>query len=278
MAEKNQPRPTYPSDEARRKVKPHVRIHHSVANHPKTAAIWADPTKRGMLVELWRLASVYGAVHTGGWLTLKPADLHAVTGSPRLAYGRKRLLTVGQPLEYSLRLCGQLTMVLVRNFAEKQNLTPRKLRNSGCSPSPLPTPKEEEEKLAPKSALVVSASPKPTLELAEVVTADAIVDGWQTICVPRGAPSILEVTGERSRKLRARIRDHPSFDWWQEVFNRMAASPFLFGDSERGWRVSFDWLIANQTNAVKILEGRYEHKQKISTAAARFNRGAVSGH
>jgi len=34
----------------------------------------------------------------------------------------------------------------------------------------------------------------------------------------------------------------------------MSKSPFLTGD---GWKVSFDWLIENDTNYLKTLEGNY---------------------
>jgi hypothetical protein len=36
-----------------------------------------------------------------------------------------------------------------------------------------------------------------------------------------------------------------------------AATPFLTGDGSRGWQASFDWLIANRSNAQKVLEGEY---------------------
>lgn len=105
----------------------------------------------------------------------------------------------------------------------------------------------------------------PPREIPEVpnlppeVTPAEILQAWQTVCVPRGAPAVREVTGERQRKLRLRIREHPAFDWWDEVFRRMARSSFLFGNGNTGWRASLDWLIANETNAVKILEGKYDN-------------------
>ena len=97
---------------------------------------------------------------------------------------------------------------------------------------------------------------------AEAVEPEEIIEAWKAICVPRGAPGIREITAERRRKLRTRLREHPSFDWWDEVFRRMTRSSFLFGGGPNGWRASLDWLIANQTNAVKILEGKYDDIKK----------------
>ncbi len=36
-----------------------------------------------------------------------------------------------------------------------------------------------------------------------------------------------------------------------------AATPFLAGDGDRGWKASFDWLIANPGNVRKVLAGEY---------------------
>jgi hypothetical protein len=35
-------------------------------------------------------------------------------------------------------------------------------------------------------------------------------------------------------------------------------TPFLYGESDRGWRADFDWFTANQTNPYKVLEGKYD--------------------
>ena len=92
------------------------------------------------------------------------------------------------------------------------------------------------------------------------VTTTEIIEAWRRICVPRGAVDVRELTATRLAKLRIRIREHPTFEWWNELFSRMAHTPFLFGQGARGWRVSLDWLLANDTNATKILEGRYENE------------------
>ena len=34
-------------------------------------------------------------------------------------------------------------------------------------------------------------------------------------------------------------------------------TPFCRGENDRGWKVDFDWLVANDTHYQKVLEGKY---------------------
>ena len=225
-----------------------------------------------MLVELWRLASVYGAAHTDDWLTLSAGDIVGLAGRKRYADSELAFRKLCASVEYETRYVGASIEIKVRNFAKKQNLTPRspvvsaeettRLRRL---PVPVPTPHSKEEDIAP-AALVLEAEDAPP---ADQVSAQEIIEAWRRICVPRGAPDLREITGERKRKLRQRLREHPTFGWWDEVFRRMAQSRFLFGNGKTGWRASFDWLVANDTNAVKILEGKYDDQANKNGAARR---------
>ena len=42
-------------------------------------------------------------------------------------------------------------------------------------------------------------------------------------------------------------------------------SKFLTGDNDRGWVAKFDWLMANDTNIVKVLEGNYKNSKVKSS-------------
>lgn len=139
-------RERFPSDETynerRRKIKPHVRIHHSVKAHPRVADLWRDPEQRGMLVELWRLASLYGAAHTDNWLSLAPGDIVSITGRTQYAHASRALRTLCARMEYAIRERGACVEIHVRKFAEKQGLlrasTRSKRRNLGATPLPTP--------------------------------------------------------------------------------------------------------------------------------------------
>jgi hypothetical protein len=45
---------------------------------------------------------------------------------------------------------------------------------------------------------------------------------------------------------------------FRAAVRRAAATPFLAGEGARGWRASFDWLITNDTNVRKVIEGVYD--------------------
>ncbi len=73
-------------------------------------------------------------------------------------------------------------------------------------------------------------------------------------------PKARELNATRRRKIRARLRDR-TISEWGEIFQRMNASPFLRGEIGAGtFRADFDWIIANEGNAVKVLEGRYDNR------------------
>ena len=81
---------------------------------------------------------------------------------------------------------------------------------------------------------------------------------WQR---ERGSlPAVQALTAERRRKLKARLASAADPAAWLESFRQAvrcgAATPFLRGDSG-GWRMTLDWLISNDTNLQKVLEGQY---------------------
>lgn len=74
-----------------------------------------------------------------------------------------------------------------------------------------------------------------------------------------GISRVLKLTNKRKEKLKKRL-DEIGEDEFIKAFNCIKESDFLQGKNSNGWRVSFDWLIENDTNAVKVLEGKYADK------------------
>lgn len=70
-------------------------------------------------------------------------------------------------------------------------------------------------------------------------------------------PQVREITGKRLAAARGRLKEHPDSAWWQRVIERVRDTPFLRGAGERGWKADFDWLVRNDTNALRVLEGSY---------------------
>jgi hypothetical protein len=69
---------------------------------------------------------------------------------------------------------------------------------------------------------------------------------------------INEITPKRRQHLKQRYQQ-TSFRDFQAILRAISEQPFLTGKNDRNWRVSFDWLIMNDTNYVKVLERKYKN-------------------
>lgn len=70
---------------------------------------------------------------------------------------------------------------------------------------------------------------------------------------------INSLTDSRKRKIRTRMLNDKDFvNNLGKAINAISESKFLLGkNGSRGWKVNFDWLIENDTNYLKVLEGSY---------------------
>jgi hypothetical protein len=78
---------------------------------------------------------------------------------------------------------------------------------------------------------------------------------------------IKEITGTRRKHLKERF-EKESFRDFNKIILAIEQQPFLIHGSQSSgkhdnWRVSFDWLIANDTNYVKVLEMKYIQTKSI---------------
>ncbi|PVD16187.1 hypothetical protein V512_004465 [Mesotoga sp. Brook.08.105.5.1] len=65
-------------------------------------------------------------------------------------------------------------------------------------------------------------------------------------------------SGSRKRNVRARWKEYPSIEFWEDYFNSVEESEFLSGRVTR-WRADFDWLM-KPSNFEKVLEGKYSNR------------------
>lgn len=87
-----------------------------------------------------------------------------------------------------------------------------------------------------------------------------VVDSFNEVAEKTvGISRVLKLTNKRKEKLKKRL-DEIGEDEFIKAFDCIKESDFLQGKNSNGWRVSFDWLIENDTNAVKVLEGKYADK------------------
>ena len=101
----------------------------------------------------------------------------------------------------------------------------------------------------------------------------AFVELWNNTCP--NLPGVKKLTQARRDKIRARLKDEPELEVWEEVFLKIQASSFCNGDNIRRWTASFDWITANAENYVKVLEGNYDRTSKQQGAGAAGPSGAA---
>lgn len=76
-------------------------------------------------------------------------------------------------------------------------------------------------------------------------------------------PRVSKWTATRAEHLRARWREHPSLELWEQFFSIVSESKFLTGrittKDGRSFRATLDWLVKPE-NFAKTLEGKYDNK------------------
>lgn len=81
-------------------------------------------------------------------------------------------------------------------------------------------------------------------------------------------PKVIKLNDTRRIKIGQRLNEM-GLDTWREVMRtlceRMQASPFLRGETT-DWKASFDWLMANPTNWIKVVEGNYQNNKSKKMA------------
>lgn len=98
---------------------------------------------------------------------------------------------------------------------------------------------------------------------------DKIRDEWNTFASAHPPLSTIErISSTRKAHLQQRLEADHFVESFGRLLEAIGESPFLLGKNDKKWRVSFDWLIINDNNYLKVLEGRYKGEQK--TGIERF--------
>lgn len=85
-----------------------------------------------------------------------------------------------------------------------------------------------------------------------------LFDSWNQIVTGTPLPVAKTFNKTREGKCRSRLKERPLEDW-QAIFRQITKTPFLCGQNNRGWKAEFDWIIKNDDNAVRVLEGKYSN-------------------
>jgi len=86
-----------------------------------------------------------------------------------------------------------------------------------------------------------------------------ILEGYNQLCEVTNLRPIRSITGKRKTQTVARFKEY-GLSGFFNAFEKIAASVFLCGGGERGWKADFDWLIS-PANMQKVLEGKYDNDQ-----------------
>lgn len=91
---------------------------------------------------------------------------------------------------------------------------------------------------------------------AATLKPDHVVEAWNNIAARHGLARVRKLTPARRQQLRSRLKDC-SVDDFTEAIAAIERSPFLRGDNERNWRITFDFLL-KPSNFAKLIEGTYD--------------------
>jgi len=86
---------------------------------------------------------------------------------------------------------------------------------------------------------------------------------WNEMATKNNLAKIRILTNKRKTQLNTRLEESEDFkSLFVEALLNIPKAPFLLGESQQGWRIDFDWLIQNDTNLLKVVEGKYIKKEK----------------
>ncbi len=85
----------------------------------------------------------------------------------------------------------------------------------------------------------------------------SIQDSWNVIAEQKGISKIALITKPREDKIKARLKEQNFLDVMEYVFSALSKLPVThnyFGNNKNGWKISFDYLVDNGNNYIKVYE------------------------
>lgn len=86
--------------------------------------------------------------------------------------------------------------------------------------------------------------------------AEPVVDVWNLFAASYKLSEIKGISDSRRKKFSTRLQE-ADFDFIK-ILEKIKRSAHLKGDNQQGWKVTFDWILENDKNYLKILEGNYD--------------------
>lgn len=257
-----------------------IKITTDIFNDEKILLLESMPEADTVIVIWFKLLTLAGKQHNDGvfWLT----DRIAYTDELLATIFRRNLNTVRMALARFEEL-GMIeiinNVITIPNWSKYQNFDAldrkrerdreyqREYRrrqkalaagNDEETPSDPPALPEgnDGEADAPRVPEEPKGPPEPPKKPVERKPSDVerVLAAWNSIKKIRPVRNILPGKN-RDIMLRARIREN-GIDAVLEAIENIKKSPFLLGDSKKGWQITFDWFV-KPNNFPKVLEGNY---------------------
>jgi hypothetical protein len=125
---------------------------------------------------------------------------------------------------------------------------------------------KEKKEVCPAPPIVMQAVTEMRTEAYER-SPEALLEIYEA--ERRTLPQAAGLTPERRRRCLHWLAAGLTPEDLRAAVRRAEQTPFLAGAGDRGWQASFDWLIANDSNVRKVLEGAYEPGGQTSAARPR---------
>jgi hypothetical protein len=87
--------------------------------------------------------------------------------------------------------------------------------------------------------------------------ADKIMKLWNEVCI--SYQKVVMISSSRKEMIDNIYSSLKDIELIKQAFVKIEASSFCKGDNEKKWKASFDWIISNDTNLIKVLEGKYDN-------------------
>jgi hypothetical protein len=157
----------------------------------------------------------------------------------------------------------------IKNPSENQQKTNNKEKDKGIK-----------EKDKEKNKDIQDNNSNESLSIVDNITSNEVCQIWNEICAPAGLQKVMKMTTKRQEKARCRLRDWQAGgadarNTFREICNAIAASSFCRGQNSHKWEATFDWIIENDSNYVKVLEGKYNDKQTTDYGSRHLNERAA---
>lgn len=257
-----------------------IKITTDIFNDEKILLLESMPEADTVIVIWFKLLTLAGKQHNDGvfWLT----DRIAYTDELLATIFRRNLNTVRMALARFEEL-GMIeiinNVITIPNWSKYQNFDAldrkrerdreyqreyrrrqKALAEGGdeeIPPDPPALPEgNEDESGAPRMTEEPKGPPGPPKKPVERKPSDIerVLMAWNSIKKIRPVRNIIPGKN-RDVMLRARIREN-GVDAVLEAIENIKKSPFLLGDSKKGWQITFDWFV-RPNNFPKVLEGNY---------------------